>query len=88
MSKIHALKCRGDFFMSVYDNEKEFEVRKNDRDFKIGDYIVLCQRYGQDDGELSGLTCMRKIKYILTGGQFGVQQGYVVLGLEVVGPPF
>ncbi|TDX86206.1 DUF3850 domain-containing protein [Epilithonimonas xixisoli] len=39
--KKHKLKLRQPFFDDVYFNRKEFEVRKNDRDYQVGDRLVL-----------------------------------------------
>lgn len=38
---IHALKTEPQFFEAVIDGSKTFEVRKNDRDFRVGDYLAL-----------------------------------------------
>ena len=79
--KTHKLKLQQPFFDDVYYNRKEFEVRKNDRNYKVGDRLLLVEfptenkkyKYVQKD-----------IKYILEGGQFGIEEGYVVFGLKEV----
>lgn len=38
---IHDLKCWPQYFWSVVRGEKPFEIRKNDRNFKVGDYLGL-----------------------------------------------
>ena len=77
---IHELKLEQPFFDDVFYRRKEFEVRKNDRDFQIGDRLKLIefpfigrQRY-----------VLKDIKYILEGNQFGIEKGYVVLGLKEI----
>ena len=37
----HELKIRPEYFKAVVLGDKMFEIRKNDRDFKVGDIIVL-----------------------------------------------
>lgn len=75
---IHELKLEQPFFDDVFYGRKEFEVRKNDRNFQIGDRLKLIefpftgkQKY-----------VLKDIKYILEGNQFGIEKGYVVLGLK------
>ena len=37
----HHLKTRPEYFQAVIDGRKPFEVRKNDRNFKEGDRVIL-----------------------------------------------
>lgn len=39
--KIHELKLSTDYFIAVESGQKRFEIRKNDRDFKVGDLLAL-----------------------------------------------
>jgi hypothetical protein len=39
--KVHDLKCWPREFRHVQDGRKTFEVRKNDRDFREGDLVIL-----------------------------------------------
>ena len=41
MSKTHELKIHPKWYGEVKDRKKLFEIRKNDRDFKAGDNLVL-----------------------------------------------
>ena len=41
MRKEHELKSWEEFFQDVVDDIKTFEIRKNDRKFKVGDLLVL-----------------------------------------------
>lgn len=38
---IHELKLRKEFFDYVRFGIKKFEIRKDDRDYKVGDTLVL-----------------------------------------------
>lgn len=81
--KIHHLKCWPVYFFRIQSGEKQFEVRKNDRDFQTGDYIDLLE-WCPDQQKFTGQCCPLKITYILHGGQFGIQSGTCVLGIAHV----
>jgi ASC-1-like (ASCH) protein len=38
---IHELKIDPEYFAAVRNGEKQFELRRNDRNFSIGDYLAL-----------------------------------------------
>lgn len=78
--KIHVLKLEQPFFDDVYNNQKEFEVRKNDRDFKLGDRIKFVEYPHQQFSKF----VIKDVKYILEGGQHGIDKDYVVLGLKEI----
>lgn len=72
----HKLKTLPEFWDAVKSGEKTFEVRRNDRNFMVGDTLELI-RHADSDERI--ITC--EITYVLTGGQFGIEPGYSVLGL-------
>lgn len=80
---VHQLKVWPQFLDKVISGEKPFEVRKMDRNYQVGDLLLLVewhpmeQRYGRR-------RCTVQITYILEGGQFGIEQGYGVLGHRLV----
>ena len=37
----HDLKCHPDYFEALRDGTKTFECRYNDRDFEVGDELLL-----------------------------------------------
>ncbi|MBP1544345.1 MAG: DUF3850 domain-containing protein [Oscillospiraceae bacterium] len=38
---IHELKCHPEYFDALILGKKTFEIRKNDRDFRVGDLVAL-----------------------------------------------
>ena len=38
---IHSVKCYPEFFSSLKDGTKTFEVRKNDRPYAVGDFLAV-----------------------------------------------
>lgn len=85
---IHDLKCWPDYFGDVLDGSKNFEVRKYDRKYAVGDKLVL-REWEPSTQSYTGRECHRWIGYLMTGiGNVGVigpakgiSSGYVVLGL-------
>lgn len=87
---VHELKTLAPYWDAVASGAKTFEVRRDDRGFQKGDILKLhrlCpdtnRHYDTDPaaGRFSRRTITKHITYILTGGQLGIEPGYVVLGL-------
>ena len=92
---IHELKTHPQYFSMVYDGTKKFEVRKNDRNYQLGDELLLKefvpQGYYEDgtQGEYyTGRIIQSRIDYILNGGQFGIEEGYCVMSLSCLNSDF
>lgn len=75
----HVLKTNTEFFQHTNYGLKNFEVRKNDRNFAVGDYLFLLE---YQDGKPTGKEIRRRVTYILRGGQFGIGHEYIVMQLE------
>jgi hypothetical protein len=41
LSTDHQLKCESYFFRQLKADKKTFEIRNNDRDYKVGDWLIL-----------------------------------------------
>jgi hypothetical protein len=77
----HELKTWPESFDAVFHRKKKFEVRKNDRDYRVKDILRL-RRFDPERNEYTGGTCIRTVSHILQGGQFGIEPGYVVMSLD------
>lgn len=73
---VHRLKLSDKFYEAVRTWKKNFEIRKNDRDFQVGDLVVLEEI--DKDGRHTGRGLTRKIMYITS---FHQQEGFVVMGM-------
>lgn len=78
--EIHELKILPKYFNEVSHNIKRFEIRRNDRKFKVGDILIL-KEYNEEDKSFTGREVKRVIKYILQGPCYGLEEGYCILGL-------
>lgn len=79
----HELKCDTKYFVRVQTGQKTFEIRKNDRNFQVGDYLIL-REYDRSKGcyfDCSPVLRAR-ITYIT---DFVQRDGYVVLGIKLEG---
>jgi hypothetical protein len=89
---IHYLKAWPQFFEAVARGLKPFEVRKNDRDFRVGDRVVLYEWNpgAAKEREAEGYTGREVRGNILSVVEAGsstclagvIADGYVVLGIE------
>ena len=75
----HYLKTLPIYFERVVSLKKNFEVRKNDRDFQTGDIVVLQEWSETDKYTGREIGCM--VEYILYDFE-GLVDGYVALGLS------
>lgn len=78
--KVHELKTLNPYFQDVWAGLKDFEVIKNDRNFKVGDFIHLIEY--DDKGNRLDRSIVKRIKYILQGGKYGISKNYVILGFD------
>jgi hypothetical protein len=78
---IHSLKTWQPYFSDLVLGKKNFEVRKNDRDFQVGDVLHLLE-WNPLTKEYTKDNVIREVTYILEGGNFGIELGYVVMGLR------
>ena len=76
----HQLKTWSDFFWSVVDGNKTFEIRFNDRDYQVDDYLELME-YCPLTEQYSGKKALFLVTYIT---DFQQKPGYVVMGIQPV----
>ena len=79
---VHHLKTRVVFFDAILSGAKNFEIRYNDRDFKVGDGLILQEwddRNPMEEGRYTGREAQRTITYIT---DFQQRPGYIVMGIS------
>ena len=82
---IHELKTWVEYFQLIESGEKSFELRKNDRDYKKGHFLLL-REYSKETHEYTGRKITRKITYILKGTEaeaLGLKKNYCIMGLSL-----
>ena len=75
----HELKTWPKYFAAVRSGQKRFEIRRNDREFKVGDILVL-REFDPEDDAYTGQTEERQITFLLSEEDYGVIHGFVAIG--------
>lgn len=95
--KTHKLKCWPEHFQAIIDGSKTNEIRLNDRDYRVGDVLYLCEwnpiidkhidgtpmilKY--EAGHYTGRDIFKIVTYIIDGFKFpGVSPGYVCMSIK------
>jgi len=79
INKIHYLKIQPEYYQAVTRGIKQFELRKDDRDYRAGDYVVLQEWDGEQYTGRESFQML--IKYVLRDcPEFGLKEGYCILG--------
>ncbi|MBQ9699665.1 MAG: DUF3850 domain-containing protein [Lachnospiraceae bacterium] len=73
--KVHQIKLSREFFDDVESNKKTFELRKNDRDYRVGDLLELME---YADAKETGRTVVKLVTYILED-YTGIADGYCIM---------
>lgn len=78
--KTHTVKAWPQFFGPVQDGTKPFEIRKNDRDYRVGDTLLI-QEWCPKKRDFTGHECQAIISYLTPWEQI---RGNVVLGIRLI----
>ncbi len=70
----HELKTDPEVFDAVFDGSKTFEIRKNDRNFQVGDTLTLLRT------EFTGAEMARGKPLRFTGQEFHVAVTHILHG--------
>jgi ASC-1-like (ASCH) protein len=81
---IHELKIWRRYFEAVVDGSKTFEVRRDDKQFEVGDLIDLREWIDAgDDSSYSGRRVTVRVTYVMKGrADNPIQEGYVILAIR------
>ena len=80
---IHKVKCWPEHFTLTCQLKKTAELRKNDRDYQVGDILILEEWHPgpPDTNAYTGRTTVRTITHVLEGTRFGLYPDYCMLSL-------
>ncbi len=76
---IHRLKISPKYLNDILDGSKKFELRKDDRNFKVGDVLKL--KEWKDDHFTRNYVKVKVYYKLSDCPQFGLMDGYCILGI-------
>lgn len=79
--QVHELKTWPEYWEPISIGNKTFEIRLNDRNYKVGDYLQLSE-FEPGKG-YTGRSLVVKVTYILSVMPF-VPEGYVCMGIKLM----
>jgi len=87
-TQIHFLKTHQQVYIEMELGKKLFEIRKNDRDFRVGDYLVL-QETREIDDMYTENEMIVSVSFILAGDlaeRYGLKDGYCAMSIVNLKP--
>jgi len=89
--KTHDLKTDSEVFLAVWNGEKTFEIRLNDRGFETGDILFLREtEYSGSEMKLghplifTERQIRAKVSHVLRGPIYGLMEKWVILSLAEI----
>jgi hypothetical protein len=87
MATTHFLKCDAPMFDAIARGDKNFEIRKDDRAYQAGDHLNLERLPFPGDALYSHVHIQScEVTFVLRGGQYGLEDGYVALSIRLSQP--
>lgn len=80
--RVHKLKCWPEFYEAVRAGDKTVELRKDDRNYRVGDVLVL-EKYDPSVAMYCGAECEVLVTHITKGESF-LREGIVALSIKRV----
>ena len=83
----HEIEVWPAYFHPISSGEKRFEVRRDDRGFQKGqvlwirEYDYMARSYRDKH---TGNAVFARIDWVLSGGQFGIEPGYIVMSISLI----
>ena len=76
----HELKIKAEYFIQKLHNRKNFEIRLNDRNYQVGDFI----KYNVIDNSTLNEVAQEKLYQITYIANFEQKENFVVFGDRLV----
>ena len=74
----HTIKVLPMYYEPIVSNIKHFELRKDDRDYQVGDFVILREWI---NGVYTGREMGIRIKYVIRDRvEYGLMKGHCIFG--------
>lgn len=89
--RLHKLKCEAPHFGNMVNGTKACEVRLNDRNYQVGDFLLLMEVVPDREGaavtmlrdpQPTGNEVLVQVTHVLPGGKYGIDSQHVVLSIQ------
>lgn len=81
-NRTHDLKAWPHFFEAMADRSKSFEIRRNDRNYRVGDTLRI-RKYDPSFGFYGDEPLLFEVTYAMFDEDFpAIMPGFVVLGIK------
>lgn len=77
------LKIAPEYFQPLIEGRKPFEIRYNDRNYQVGDKVLL-REYKEEDDSYTGRVCLVKIKEIFKLDRVALFKDFIAFTFDVV----
>lgn len=82
MKTAHELKTWPQYFEQVINGNKKFELRQDDRNYKVGHHLIL-KEFDKNQNKYTGREHTVLITYILRDApNFGLKHGYCLMSID------
>lgn len=78
--RVHQIRLGAMFFEDARSGKKSFELRKNDRDYKVGDILEMIEF---KEGKNTGRVIRKSVTYILED-YTGLVDGYCIMSTSLI----
>lgn len=82
--KTHELKIMPEYYEAVVSGKKTFEIRYNDRDYNVGDLLILQECKKENDQEHYTGRCELAIVTYILDEQTSLREGYIAMGIKLI----
>lgn len=83
--RTHIIKCWKEYFPAIKSGIKNFELRKDDRGYLVGDYLLI-REYCNETNSYTGRCEDRLIDFIIRAQDFPeiIKEGFVIMSISKV----
>jgi len=78
----HSLKTHPEEFRSTKNGLKLAEFRLDDRDYQVGDVLIL-EEWNPETRSYTNDVLWALVRHVQRGGKFGIPDGYVMMSIDV-----